>query len=204
MTSRFDSKRADAFAERMTQTLNDAFVAMMLSIGHQTGLLEKMAVLPASTSDEIAKACGLDARNVVANFISLVESGNYAGTRFSWCEGGRRVLGGDPNTRDEDPHNDGFGDPGYLIESEPGRRLNLAYMVAFTDKRRARRTEGCTFVIHMAPFPALDGVNTVFGRVIEGHATVRKLEYYDAIEATEVVRKRDHAYEPIKRPAEAK
>ncbi|MHC4970991.1 MAG: peptidylprolyl isomerase [Planctomycetota bacterium] len=145
-----------------------------------------------------------DAPNAVANFISLVESGNYVGTRFSWCEGGRRVLGGDPNTRDEDPHNDGFGDPGYLIESEPGRRLNLAYMVAFTDKRRARRTEGCTFVIHMAPFPALDGVNTVFGRVIEGHATVRKLEYYDAIEATEVVRKRDHAYEPIKRPAEAK
>ncbi len=141
-----------------------------------------------------------DAPNGVANFISLVESGFYVGTRFFWCEGGRRVLAGDPNTRDEDPHNDGFGDPGYLIESEPGRRLNLAYMVAFTDQRRARRTEGCTFVIHMAPFPALDGVNTVFGRVIEGHATVRKLEYYDTIEATKVVRKRDHEYVPVKRP----
>lgn len=140
-----------------------------------------------------------DAPNAVANFVSLVESGFYVGTRFFWCEGGRRVLGGDPNTRDEDPHNDGFGDPGYLIESEPGRRLNLAYMVAFTDRRRARRTEGCTFVIHMAPFPTLDGVNTVFGRVIEGHATVRKLEYYDTIEATKVVRKRDHDYVPIKR-----
>jgi peptidyl-prolyl cis-trans isomerase B (cyclophilin B) len=144
-----------------------------------------------------------DVPNAVANFISLAERGTYVGTRFFWCEGGRRIVGGDPNTRDEDPHNDGFGDPGYLIESEPGRRRNLAYMVAFTDKRRARRTEGCTFVIHLAPFPALDGVNTVFGRVIEGHATVRKLEYYDAIEATEVVRKRDHAYEPIKRPVKA-
>jgi len=141
-----------------------------------------------------------DAPNAVANFISLSERGFYDGTRFFWCEGGRRVLGGDPNTRDDDPHNDGFGDPGYVIESNPGRRQNLAYMVAFSDKRRARRTEGCTFIIHMAPFPALDGVNTVFGRVIEGRATVRKLEYYDVIEGTEVVRKRDHPYEPVRRP----
>jgi cyclophilin family peptidyl-prolyl cis-trans isomerase len=141
-----------------------------------------------------------DAPNAVANFISLSERGFYDGTRFFWCEGGRRVLGGDPNTRDDDPHNDGFGDPGYLIESNPSRRLNLAYMVAFADKRRARHTEGCTFVIHMAPFPELDGANTVFGRVIEGHATIGKLEYYDVIEGTKVVRKRDHPYEPVKRP----
>ncbi|MHC4162258.1 MAG: peptidylprolyl isomerase [Planctomycetota bacterium] len=141
-----------------------------------------------------------DAPNAVANFISLAERGFYDGTRFFWCEGGRRMLGGDPNTRDEDPHNDGFGDPGYLIEAEPSRRLNLAYMVAFADKRRTRRSEGCTFLIHLAPFPALDGLNSVFGRIIEGYATVRKLEYYDVIEATKVVRKRDHAYEPIKRP----
>jgi peptidyl-prolyl cis-trans isomerase B (cyclophilin B) len=141
-----------------------------------------------------------DAPNGVANFISLAERGFYDGTRFFWCEGGRGVLGGDPNTRDEDPDNDGFGDPGYLIEPEPGRRRNLAYTVAFTDRRSTRRTEGCAFVIHMVPVPNLDGRNTVFGRVIEGQATVRKLEYYDVIEATKVVRKRDHAYAPIKRP----
>lgn len=141
-----------------------------------------------------------DAPNAVANFISLAERGFYDGTRFFWCEGGRRVLGGDPNTRDEDPENDGFGDPGYLIESNPGRRLNLAYMVAFTDNRLERRTEGCTFIIHLMPFPALDGVNTVFGRVIEGHAALRRLEYYDVIEGMKVLRKRDHPYEPVKRP----
>jgi peptidyl-prolyl cis-trans isomerase B (cyclophilin B) len=141
-----------------------------------------------------------DAPNAVANFIALAERGFYDGTRFFWCEGARRVLGGDPNTRDDDPTNDGFGDPGYLIESNPSRRLNLAYTVAFADKRRARHTEGCTFVIHMAPVPALDGVNTVFGRVIEGQATIRKLEYWDVIEGTKVVRKRDHPYEPVKRP----
>jgi cyclophilin family peptidyl-prolyl cis-trans isomerase len=142
-----------------------------------------------------------DAPNGVANFIALVQRGFYDGTRFFWCEGGRGVLGGDPNTRDEDPENDGLGDPGYLIEAEPNRRLNFAYTIAYADKRRTRRTEGCTFVIHLVPIPDLDGINTVFGRVIEGRATVRKLEYNDVIEAAKVVRKRDHAYEPIKRPS---
>jgi SAM-dependent methyltransferase len=64
MAPELDPNRTQAFAERMMQTLNDAFVAMMLSIGHQTGLLEAMADLPPSTADEIAKTAGLDARNV--------------------------------------------------------------------------------------------------------------------------------------------
>jgi len=141
-----------------------------------------------------------DAPNGVANFVSLVESGAYEGTRFHWVEGGRRMLGGDPNSRDDDPHNDGFGDPGYMIEAEPGRRLHFPFTVSYADKRRTRATEGSIFAIHVAPFPAVDGRNTVFGRVIEGEDVVRRLEYYDAIEKAEVIRRRDHPYEPVKRP----
>jgi len=141
-----------------------------------------------------------DAPNAVASFLSLVESGAYAGTRFHWVEGGRRVIGGDPNSKDDDPHNDGFGDPGYLIESEPGRRRNFPYMVTLADKRRERETEGATFVIHISPLPSADGMNTVFARVVEGQDVVRRLEYYDAIEKATVVRKRAHPYVPVKRP----
>ncbi len=64
MPIELDDARADAFAERMARTLNDAFIAMMLSVGHQTGLLEALAPLPPSTSDEIARAAGLDPRIV--------------------------------------------------------------------------------------------------------------------------------------------
>lgn len=59
-----DRARADAFAERMVNTLNDGFLAMMLSIGHQTGLLATMGDMAPAGSDEIARAAGLDARNV--------------------------------------------------------------------------------------------------------------------------------------------
>ncbi len=59
-----DRARADAFAERMVNTLNDGFLAMMLSIGHQTGLLGTLGGMAPARSDDIACAAGLDARNV--------------------------------------------------------------------------------------------------------------------------------------------
>lgn len=140
-----------------------------------------------------------DSPNGVANFISLIEAGFYDGTRFHWVDGGGRAMGGDPNSRDDDPHNDGFGDPGYVIESEPGRRTIFPMTVGYVDKRRQRRTEGCTFAIHLSAFPIADGVNTVLGRVISGEDVVRKLSYYDTIEKTSVLRKRNHPYTPTKR-----
>jgi SAM-dependent methyltransferase len=60
----FEPARAEAFAGRMVGILNDSFTAMMLSIGHQTGLFDKMSGLAPSTSDEIARAAGLNERYV--------------------------------------------------------------------------------------------------------------------------------------------
>jgi cyclophilin family peptidyl-prolyl cis-trans isomerase len=140
-----------------------------------------------------------DAPNGVANFVSLVDAGFYDGTRFHWVNGGDHVVGGDPNSKDDDPHNDGYGDPGYMIESEPGRRQTFPMTVAFADKRRQRRTEGCAFSIYLSSFQPADGVNTVLGRVVSGEEVVRRLEHYDAIESAKVTRKRPHPYTPVRR-----
>ncbi|MHC4957594.1 MAG: peptidylprolyl isomerase [Planctomycetota bacterium] len=140
-----------------------------------------------------------DAPNAVANFIRLVGEGFYDGLRFHYSVGGR-VFGGDPNSRNEARHDDGFGDPGYMIESEPSRRAPFPFTVAFADKRYRMRTEGSTFVIHITPMPELDGRNSVFGRVIEGHDVVRSISYYDTIEQATVVRKRAHEYKVTTRP----
>ncbi len=59
-----DQARRDAFAARMVEILNGAALALMTSIGRQTGLFEVMATLPTSTSAEIAAAAGLDERYV--------------------------------------------------------------------------------------------------------------------------------------------
>lgn len=44
--------------------LNGAATALMLSVGHQVGLFDTMAAMPAATSEEIAARAGLDERYV--------------------------------------------------------------------------------------------------------------------------------------------
>ena len=55
---------AEAFADRMLGVLNDSALALLLSVGHQVGLLDTLAALPASTSQQVADAAGLDERYV--------------------------------------------------------------------------------------------------------------------------------------------
>jgi SAM-dependent methyltransferase len=55
---------SEEFAGRLLGVLNDGALALMISIGHRTGLFDAMASLPASTSAEVAAAAGLDERYV--------------------------------------------------------------------------------------------------------------------------------------------
>ncbi|MFB6888236.1 class I SAM-dependent methyltransferase [Kitasatospora sp. NPDC056327] len=59
-----DPAKQEAFAGRVLQVLNDACLALMTSVGHQTGLFDTMAGLAPSTSEEVARATGLDERYV--------------------------------------------------------------------------------------------------------------------------------------------
>lgn len=52
------------YAGRITRTLNNGFIALMISVGHRTGLFDILAALPPSTSDQIASAAGLAERYV--------------------------------------------------------------------------------------------------------------------------------------------
>jgi len=52
------------FAERMIHMLNEAALALMVSVGHRTGLFDVMAAMPAATSAEIAAGAALDERYV--------------------------------------------------------------------------------------------------------------------------------------------
>src|SRR5688500_8716356 len=63
-TAASDPAKAEAFAGRAFGILNDAFLALGMSVGHQTGLFDTLASLPPSTSEEIAAATSLDERYV--------------------------------------------------------------------------------------------------------------------------------------------
>jgi SAM-dependent methyltransferase len=62
-TSR-DLGRQEEFAGEVVDVLNKGALALLMSVGHQTGLFDTLAGLPPSTSDEIAESAGLDERYV--------------------------------------------------------------------------------------------------------------------------------------------
>lgn len=64
MTGTFDEERAQRFADDVAGTLNSAALAVMISVGHRTGLFDTLAEHPRSTSAELARAAGLHERYV--------------------------------------------------------------------------------------------------------------------------------------------
>ena len=150
----------------------------------------------------------------VANFISLVEAGFYNGTSFYWAEGGHMVVGGDPNTRNDDPSDDGIGGPGYVIPDEfstPQARPHFRGTISMA--QNGPRKAGSQFVITLVPAPEFDGNSTAFGRVIEGQRvldrvtigrTNREVGQFgkiipgDLVVRAEVIRKRPHKYTVMK------
>jgi 2-polyprenyl-3-methyl-5-hydroxy-6-metoxy-1,4-benzoquinol methylase len=59
-----DPARTGAFAERMLQLVNDGFVALMTSVGHQTALFDTMSGMGPAPAAEIARAAELHERYV--------------------------------------------------------------------------------------------------------------------------------------------
>lgn len=64
MTTTYDDAKAEEFAGRILDTLNGGAVAVMLSVGHRTGLFDTMAELGSATSHQLADAAGLNERYV--------------------------------------------------------------------------------------------------------------------------------------------
>ncbi len=61
---RFDVARAEAFTGRLLGALNEGALMLMVSVGHRTRLFDVLAERGASTSEELARAAGLQERYV--------------------------------------------------------------------------------------------------------------------------------------------
>ncbi len=78
------------------------------------------------------------------------------------------------------PHGDGSGGPGYSIPWEDNDLKHEAGAVAMglssgADRKPLKNSGGSQFYVCAEPIPSLDGNYCVFGKVIEGLETVRKI-----------------------------
>jgi hypothetical protein len=55
---------AEVFSERVLQIINDGSLALMLSIGHRTGLFDTMAAMPPAPAAAVARTAHLSERYV--------------------------------------------------------------------------------------------------------------------------------------------
>ncbi len=154
-----------------------------------------------------------EAPQAVASFIYLVERKYYDRKTFF------RVIDRSGAQSGCD-RGDGSGNAGYFIRGEmalpnhrPVMRGSLLLLSGTNEKTKESDPDSASsqFVITMLPQPALDGQQTVFGRVIEGMHVVGalnrldlsdekqrkdKTKVPDKIIEARVIRKREHDYKP--------
>jgi peptidyl-prolyl cis-trans isomerase A (cyclophilin A) len=103
----------------------------------------------------------------VNNFVDLANDKFYDGTKFHRVSPNFMIQGGDPNSKDDDPTNDGQGGPGYTIEDEFHPELkNERGMLSMANS--GPNTGGSQFFILVEDASWLDNAHAVFGQVIEG------------------------------------
>ena len=119
-----------------------------------------------------------------ANFLKKAQDGFYNGTTFHRVVPNFMVQGGDPNTKDSDPANDGQGPPNDTTipaELVAGHRHDYGAVAAarsadFVNPQRASNSSQFYLVGNHQGTHFLDGEYTVFGQVISGLDVLDKLE----------------------------
>jgi len=128
----------------------------------------------------------------VKNFVTLAKNGFYNGLKWHRVIPDFMIQGGCPLGT-------GTGGPGYSIDCEIRSNLKhepkvISMAHAGTckhDKKTGKKLEGrCSngsqfFITHKAT-PWLDGVHTVFGRVIEGQDVVDAIKQGDSIDEIDI------------------
>jgi len=132
----------------------------------------KKAVIETEKGNIVIELFEKDAPNTVANFESLIKKGFYNGLSFHRVIPGFVIQGGCP-------HGTGTGGPGYKIKCEinPNKHVRGSLSMAHAGKD----TGGSQFFICYDAFPHLDGLHTVFGKVLEGMEVVDTIKQGDKI-----------------------
>jgi cyclophilin family peptidyl-prolyl cis-trans isomerase len=116
-----------------------------------------------------------------ANFLKKAQSGFYNGTSFHRIIEGFMIQGGDANSKDADPSNDGLGQPNegtIPAELTPGHQHNYGSVAAARMGGPAGTPSSITqfyLVENHDGAHFLDGQYTVFGQVIQGLDVIDKI-----------------------------
>ncbi len=159
----------------------NAFAAGKVFNKDYTGVSQILAEITTHEGKIVVDLNFKAAPNTVANFVELAKSGFYNGLVFHRVIPGFMIQGGDPS-------GDGTGGPGYTIDDETNDLKHETGVISMANK--GPNTGGSQFFITHLPQPHLDGKHTVFGKVIEGHDVVCRIDPNDPILNITIVEKK--------------
>ncbi len=110
----------------------------------------------------------------VANFKKLARAEFYDGTTFHRVLPGFVIQGGDPNSKDDNPNNDGMGGPGYGVKAEFNDKPHVHGTLSMA-RSGDPNSAGSQFFICLGRAAQLDEKYTAFGQVIKGLDVVDKI-----------------------------
>ncbi len=139
----------------------------------------------------------------VANFMGLSEGtipnnfrkGKpfYDGIKFHRVIKDFMIQGGDPNSTNKDPNDDGMGGPGYQFKDEVNNGLTFDRPGLLAMANSGPGTNGSQFFITHVPTPHLDNMHTIFGQVISGQEVVNAIQQGDVIKSIKIKRNGEKA-----------
>ena len=119
----------------------------------------KFCVIYTQKGDMKIELFGDDAPQTVLNFATLARDGFYKGLNFHRVIPNFVIQGGCP-------HGTGTGGPGWRIRCECDGQVNRHERGSLSMAHAGRDTGGSQFFICHSAQPHLDGVHTIFGRVM--------------------------------------
>ena len=141
----------------------------------------KKAIIETGKGSIVIELFEKDAPKTVANFEKLINEGFYNGLSFHRVIKGFVAQGGCPLGT-------GAGGPGYTIPCETKGNPNKHERGSLSMAHRGPNTGGSQFFIVYEPQPHLDGLHTVFGKVIEGIDVVDLIKQGDVMEQVTIVK----------------
>lgn len=113
-----------------------------------------------------------------ANFIKLSKADSYDGTKFHRVINRlsmQMIQGGDPNTVSGDAATWGQGGPGYTLDQEKNGLIHDAGYISMAKPGNDVKSSGSQFFLTFGRIHNLDGVHTVFGKIVSGMDLVREI-----------------------------
>ncbi len=133
----------------------------------------KFATLETSAGNIKIELNAKDTPKTVANFVLLAKKNFFDGIAFHRVMKDFMIQTGDPNSKDEDPSNDGTGGPGYKFNDEKIIAEYTRGTVAMANS--GANTNGSQFFIMHKDNTSMPKSYVIFGKVVEGMDVVDKI-----------------------------